>query len=145
MLAVEQLQLLAQRPIGAEHTGAFRIAVKLDLYGLRLFFRFDPRVQLRRRVGLLPLAAQRQVGAEHTGAFRIAVERDLYGLQLFFRFDPRVRLRRRVGILPLAAQRQVGGEHADAFRIFWRHAITRSLLRASGQRVEGARFRVRLV
>jgi hypothetical protein len=71
MLAVEQLQRLAQRPIGAEHTDAFRLAVELDLYGLRLFFRFDPRVRLRRHVGLLPLAAQRQVGGEHTDAFRL--------------------------------------------------------------------------
>ena len=63
MRAVEQqLQRLAQRPIGAEHADALRIAVELDLYGLRLFFR------LRRRVGLFPVAAQRQSGAEPTDA-----------------------------------------------------------------------------
>jgi hypothetical protein len=69
MLAVEQqLQRLAQRPIGAEHADAFRIAVELDLYGLRLFFRFDPRGRLRPHGGLFRLASQRQVGAEHTDA-----------------------------------------------------------------------------
>ena len=109
MHAVEQqLQRLAQRPIGAEHADAFRIAVELDLYGLRLFFRFDPRVRLRRHVGLFRLASQRPISAEHTAAFRIAVDLDRYAVRLLFR------LRRRVGLFPVAAQRQAGAEQTDA-------------------------------
>src|SRR5262249_29867945 len=65
-----------------------------------------------------------------------------YGLQLLFRFDDRPsHLRRHIGVLPRPAQRAARAEHTDAFRIFWRH-VTRSLLRASGQRVEKSAIRV---